>query len=160
MNSCQIQSDSREERGEMITVRPANQNDGTALWYWFQDPLYSFLSRSHANSVSKDEHRKWFSSVLQRDVLLIGIKDNLRMGVAWFELDKRRRFNVFIKSKYSGQIYFGKFLDSVIGELQRQNIFNDKQVIECASEQLSQLLMERGFSMDSKNKELLTYVGS
>ena len=55
---------------------------------------------------------------------------------------------------------FGKFLDSVIGELQRQNIFNDKQVIECASEQLCQILVERSVSMGNKNKELLTYVGS
>ena len=56
--------------------------------------------------VSKDEHREWVTSVLQRDILLVGIIGNLRMGVAWLELDKRRRFNVFVKSKYNGQIYF------------------------------------------------------
>ena len=63
-----------------MKIKFADKNDRKAVWFWLKDPMSSLFI---TNKITPDynKHCKWFDMMCKKDQIIIGIEDNLRIGV-------------------------------------------------------------------------------
>lgn len=87
-----------------MKIRYANHNDRKAVWFWLKDPMYQLFFTSKIN-IKYNKHCLWFDTLIDKKNLIIGVKDNLRIGIGIVsEITDKLMTKFYIKPKYCGLI--------------------------------------------------------
>ena len=85
-----------------MIVRFASNNDCKAVWMWMNDRSYTPF-----NTIDLDyeKYKKWFDLMFRKNAIVIGVSDNLRVGMAFSTLIHGRTYiKCLIKPAYCGYL--------------------------------------------------------
>ena len=127
-----------------MKIQSADKNDRKAVWFWIQDPMNRFFI-NNKNIPDYSQHCVWFDAMCKKENIIIGLKDNLRIGLGILLKEQ----NTLIAKFYLKPVYCGvigvEFVSGACEFLYQKK--GEPIHVDCLSnEKIKQDLLESGFS--------------
>ena len=71
-----------------MKIQSADKNDRKAVWFWIQDPMNRLLIKNK-DIPDYSQHCVLFDAMCKKENIIIGLKDNLRIGFGFLLKDKK-----------------------------------------------------------------------
>ena len=87
-----------------MKIKFAEKNDRKAVWFWLKDPISNLFI---IDKITPDyiKHCKWFDIMCKKNQIIIGVKDNLRIGVGiLFQMSDKLVAKFYVKPVYCGYL--------------------------------------------------------
>ena len=120
-----------------MIVRFGNKNDCKAVWTWINDQRYGPFINANVD-VNYEKYQKWFGFMSRKNAIVIGVNENLRVGMAFStSIQGRTYMKCLIKPAYCG--YVGReFIQqtcSLLFSEHQKDIYVELPTNEAATEQ-------------------------
>ena len=132
-----------------MKIRYVDKNDRIAVWFWFKNPMSCLFTKNKNHNVYS-KHCEWFDAMCKKGNLIIGVQENLRIGLGLVIENKNKlAAKFFIKPVYCGHLG-SEFVIESCKFLYKEK--NKKLNIDCfGNEKINQDLISFGLSKSERN---------